>query len=183
MVEATISIDDAEPEVEADFDLSMFDEAVPPAAQKAVIVRAGGVGWKEVAAACGVSTTTVHNWRRQYHLDTLVVQVLRDTTQDGLLLLMSRFKSAAKVVTDYADGEIEGEHTEKGVSYAKAHLRYQAAKETIGRVMRAWEYSEHLKGATANRDQREPPRDDLTPEQVIAAARAANAHLKKLGGK
>ncbi len=163
----------------ASVDGSNQDGTLPPDVEKAVLKRASGANWKTVAAHVGVSTSTIHRWRIEHNMDARVRQVLRDTTTEGMQILAARFKAAARVVARHVDGDIEAEVSEDGSkSYAKAQLRYQAAKEAIGRVMRAWEHSTQMDGAV-NGARALPSPQEFSPLQVIEAARAANAILKR----
>lgn len=175
-----------EPHEIADVDETICDKPLPPGLEEAVIERASGATWHATAKRAGVSPATIHRWRLEYPFDIMVSQVIRDTTAEGMLILSSRFKKAAQLEADYLDGEIDGESVgEGGTSYAKAQLRYSAAKGLMARVMRAWEYSEQLKGVSVQQPRRQPDQK-RDARQLVADAREAKRQLQEVkprGGK
>jgi hypothetical protein len=172
-MEAAITTDD-------DLDATLRNILQDERKVRAVLARAEGKSWKEVAAAAGVDRVQIWKWRHMCPFDQLVAKLVLDGVKSAVVRITAQAEDAADVISSHLKGEFGiATKDENGdpiliADYDAERLRSAAAKTVLGTALKLVE-------AAAEHERKQPMRPALpaqsgaqplpTPEGAQAAER------------
>lgn len=152
MMEAAIT---TEPPANS-LDSTLFNILQDERKVRAVLARAEGKSWKEVATIAGVERTMLWHWRHTHPIDQLVAQLVVQGVKSAVIRITAQAEEAADVISAHLKGEFgiaakdEEGNTVLVASFDAERLRSAAAKTVLGTALKLVE-------AAAEHERKLPP--------------------------
>lgn len=155
----------------ADLSSTLFNILQDERKVRAVLARAEGKSWKEVAAAAGVERTILWMWRYSHPIDQLVAQLVLQGVKSAVVRITANAEDAADVVSAHLKGEVDPDMIEV------ERLKSAAAKTTLGVALKLAE-----KAAEMEQERKRVPPSVYRPVAALpdqSPGKAAAERLRK----